>query len=402
MGATTFSLFHIFAGLSCRSETQTAFSRDLLADRRQVGLYGLALLLTILATELGFLQRILGTHLTRWAAVAPLRGGRGVRAGGGRRHRSSRRRRHRRRTRRSVGAGAPAPRYVPGRPTTGVGGRADPFKLVLVASRTSLRRAVGETGRRGRRRTRGVRQCSAQRSGAGGWGRAGARCAHRTWRPRRARGGGGDGLGQALISAGGLRASRASLSHGRRSRCRRSGLAAGALTFFAGDAWIDGRGGAHRAAPSRERPPSGGGRSRTAPPAGNAQATCSAPYWTDPGVHRHRGESSTAGASAPSSPPCSCRILPRPMRYGRSGPRRHGMWRTSSRCGARWRRCPRPRAVGTASSAGSRQRPRSSCRLAGRGPPDHARGHHDPGAYRQTRRRRPVCGWCSALPWPSP
>ena len=62
MGATTFSLFHIFAGLSCRSETQTAFSRDLLADRRQVVLYGLSLLLTILATELGFLQRVLGTQ----------------------------------------------------------------------------------------------------------------------------------------------------------------------------------------------------------------------------------------------------------------------------------------------------------------------------------------------------
>jgi Ca2+-transporting ATPase len=62
LGATTFSLFHIFAGLSCRSETQTAFSRDLLADRRQVGLYGLSVLLTILATELGFLQRVLGTQ----------------------------------------------------------------------------------------------------------------------------------------------------------------------------------------------------------------------------------------------------------------------------------------------------------------------------------------------------
>jgi Ca2+-transporting ATPase len=61
MGATAFSLFHIFAGLSCRSETQTAFSRDLLADRRQVGLYGLSVLLTVLATELGFLQRLLGT-----------------------------------------------------------------------------------------------------------------------------------------------------------------------------------------------------------------------------------------------------------------------------------------------------------------------------------------------------
>jgi len=61
MGAVVFSLFNIFAGLSCRSETQSAFNRDILADRRQVTLYGLALLLTILATELGFLQRWIGT-----------------------------------------------------------------------------------------------------------------------------------------------------------------------------------------------------------------------------------------------------------------------------------------------------------------------------------------------------
>jgi Ca2+-transporting ATPase len=61
MGATTFSLYNILVGVSCRSETGTAFNRDLLADRRQVQLYGLALLLTILGTELSFLQHILGT-----------------------------------------------------------------------------------------------------------------------------------------------------------------------------------------------------------------------------------------------------------------------------------------------------------------------------------------------------
>ena len=61
MGATVFSLYNIFAGVSSRDETQTALSSELLADRRQVGLYGLALLLTVLSTELGFLQRILGT-----------------------------------------------------------------------------------------------------------------------------------------------------------------------------------------------------------------------------------------------------------------------------------------------------------------------------------------------------
>jgi len=61
MGATVFSLYNILVGVSCRSETGSAFNRDLLADRRQVQLYGLALLLTILGTELGFLQHLLGT-----------------------------------------------------------------------------------------------------------------------------------------------------------------------------------------------------------------------------------------------------------------------------------------------------------------------------------------------------
>jgi Ca2+-transporting ATPase len=54
---TVFSLFNIFLGLSARSETKTAFNRDILSNRDQLKLYGLALLLTILATELGFLQR---------------------------------------------------------------------------------------------------------------------------------------------------------------------------------------------------------------------------------------------------------------------------------------------------------------------------------------------------------
>jgi len=56
-----FSLFNIFAGLTCRSETQSAFDREILSDRRQVALYGIALLLTILSTELAFLQRWLDT-----------------------------------------------------------------------------------------------------------------------------------------------------------------------------------------------------------------------------------------------------------------------------------------------------------------------------------------------------
>src|SRR5262245_4883451 len=61
IAATVFSLYNIFAGLSARSETESAFNREILSDRRQLGLYGLAILLTVLATELGILQRILGT-----------------------------------------------------------------------------------------------------------------------------------------------------------------------------------------------------------------------------------------------------------------------------------------------------------------------------------------------------
>jgi P-type Ca2+ transporter type 2C len=61
MGMVVFALFNIAFGLGARSETGTVFVRDTVGDRRQLQLYGLALLLTVLATELGFLQRILGT-----------------------------------------------------------------------------------------------------------------------------------------------------------------------------------------------------------------------------------------------------------------------------------------------------------------------------------------------------
>ena len=61
MGFVVFALFNVVFGLSARSETDTVFNWSNLADRRQLALYGLALLLTLLATELRFLQRILGT-----------------------------------------------------------------------------------------------------------------------------------------------------------------------------------------------------------------------------------------------------------------------------------------------------------------------------------------------------
>jgi len=61
MGFAVFALFNIVFGLSARSETGTIFTRDTVGDRRQLQLYGLALLLTLLGAELGILQRILNT-----------------------------------------------------------------------------------------------------------------------------------------------------------------------------------------------------------------------------------------------------------------------------------------------------------------------------------------------------
>jgi Ca2+-transporting ATPase len=65
MAFAAFSLSNIAIGLACRSETESAFDRDTLADRRQLQLYGLALLAILLPTTLDFLQRGLGlTDLT--------------------------------------------------------------------------------------------------------------------------------------------------------------------------------------------------------------------------------------------------------------------------------------------------------------------------------------------------
>jgi len=60
VGFVVFSFFNIALGFTAHSETRTAFNRDIISDRRQLGLVGLALLLTILPTQLAFLQRILG------------------------------------------------------------------------------------------------------------------------------------------------------------------------------------------------------------------------------------------------------------------------------------------------------------------------------------------------------
>lgn len=61
MALITFSLFSMSIGFCARSEIQSVLNRDILSDRTQVEIYGLALLLIFLATELNLLQRILGT-----------------------------------------------------------------------------------------------------------------------------------------------------------------------------------------------------------------------------------------------------------------------------------------------------------------------------------------------------
>jgi Ca2+-transporting ATPase len=64
MAFVVFSLFNIVIALSARSETGSAFNRDIFHDRNQLMLYGLALLFIILPVELGF-PRFLGlTQLT--------------------------------------------------------------------------------------------------------------------------------------------------------------------------------------------------------------------------------------------------------------------------------------------------------------------------------------------------
>jgi Ca2+-transporting ATPase len=65
MGFVVFSLFNIALGLMSQSETASAFNRDIISERRQLLLVGGAFVLTVLPTQLDFLQRMLGlTGLT--------------------------------------------------------------------------------------------------------------------------------------------------------------------------------------------------------------------------------------------------------------------------------------------------------------------------------------------------
>ncbi|HVJ96820.1 MAG TPA: cation-transporting P-type ATPase, partial [Acidimicrobiia bacterium] len=59
LGFVTFALFNVALGLTSRDETGTMFRRDFLTDRRQLGLYGIALAVIVLSTQLSITQRIL-------------------------------------------------------------------------------------------------------------------------------------------------------------------------------------------------------------------------------------------------------------------------------------------------------------------------------------------------------
>ena len=78
MAVTVFSLMNVALGMSARSETRTIFTRDIVADRRQLTLYGGTLVAIVLATQLDILNRILDTvPLTggQWLVCLLLGGG---------------------------------------------------------------------------------------------------------------------------------------------------------------------------------------------------------------------------------------------------------------------------------------------------------------------------------------
>ncbi len=60
IGFVAFALLSISMGLSALNETASVFKRDVFSSRRQGAMFGLALLLTFLPTELGFFQDLLG------------------------------------------------------------------------------------------------------------------------------------------------------------------------------------------------------------------------------------------------------------------------------------------------------------------------------------------------------
>jgi Ca2+-transporting ATPase len=77
MGVTTFSLFRLFSSLETADESESMFGGSILGNRPLLIGTGMSILTIILATELGFLQRILGTvslSIDQWVVciVVPL------------------------------------------------------------------------------------------------------------------------------------------------------------------------------------------------------------------------------------------------------------------------------------------------------------------------------------------
>jgi Ca2+-transporting ATPase len=69
MGFAVFSLMNVSMALAVRSETESALNRDIISNRHQLMLFGLALLLTLLPTELGFLANRFGLtalNMNQW------------------------------------------------------------------------------------------------------------------------------------------------------------------------------------------------------------------------------------------------------------------------------------------------------------------------------------------------
>ncbi len=70
MGVTTFSLFRLFSSLETADEDESLFGGSILGNRPLLLATGLSVLTIILATEFGFLQRLLGTvslTVDQWA-----------------------------------------------------------------------------------------------------------------------------------------------------------------------------------------------------------------------------------------------------------------------------------------------------------------------------------------------
>jgi Ca2+-transporting ATPase len=77
MGVTVFALFRLFSSLGTADQEESLFSGSILGNKPLLVATGLSVLTIVLATELGFLQRLLGTTSLspdQWAVclVVPL------------------------------------------------------------------------------------------------------------------------------------------------------------------------------------------------------------------------------------------------------------------------------------------------------------------------------------------